>query len=146
MKVFGKWRADYNAAFISAFFSSVRLGIEGEVDFLVDTGASKTVILDMDAESLGVNYGKLTRYKYDMIGIGGSVETYSIKEAKLTFSTNEGKVLTERFEIFVLKHPKLNKKIERLPSLLGRDVLNKYCLMMNKPSGTVYFADEIIRQ
>ena len=50
-----------------------------EVEFLIDTGASKTIISDRDVVWLGIDYGKLTKSLPSM-GIGGSVQTYALME------------------------------------------------------------------
>ena len=76
MRIYGKWRADYDAAFVASLFSSTSLNIlEEEVDLLVDTGAVRTTIMDRDAKRLGIDYKKLRKYEHKMTGIGGSVDT-----------------------------------------------------------------------
>lgn len=143
MRIYGKWRADYDAAFVAALFSSASLGIlEEEVDFLIDTGAVRTTIMDRDAKRLGINYRKLRKYEQKMTGIGGSVDTYVIEDSTLTFFADKNERHKESIKIMVLKHVKLDGKIERLPSILGRDVIGKYHLIYSKPSGKVYLTDE----
>ncbi len=70
-----------------------------------------------------------------MSGIGGSVETYVIEDSILLFGENSIKI-----PVFVLRHPleTMNKgerikiKILRFPSILGRDVINKFRLIFDK--------------
>ena len=118
------------------------------MEFLIDTGASKTTILDSDATRLGIDYGKLQRFEAGTAGIGGVVDTFIIPDAGLLFRTKNGFYKEELKEIFVLKHVaeerESEERIRRLPSLLGRDVLNKYGLVLLKSDGLVVITDEFI--
>ncbi len=68
-----------------------------------------------------------------MSGIGGSVETYVIDDSVILFGEDSIKI-----PVFVLKHPleEMNReeriKILRFPSILGRDVINKFRLIFDK--------------
>ena len=116
--------------------------LEEEIDFLIDTGAIRTAILDRDAKRLGIDFNNLPKQKYKMTGIGGPVETYSIKDAMLAFSADKDKRHAETLEVLVLRHAEVNEKIERLPSLLGRDIIGKYHLIYSKPTRKIYLTDE----
>ena len=145
MRIYGKWRADYDAAFVASLFSSTSLNIlEEEVDLLVDTGAVRTTIMDRDAKRLGIDYKKLRKYEHKMTGIGGSVDTYVVDDSTLTFFTDKKERHKESIEIMVLKHAKLDEKVERLPSILGRDIIGKYHLIYSKLARKVYLTDEEI--
>jgi len=119
--------------FINAHLISEEMRIDEMIEFLVDTGASRTTLLDKDAIYLGINYGKLRKSEQDMSGIGGSVETYVIDDSVILFGGNSIKI-----PVFVLKHPleEMNReeriKILRFPSILGRDVINKFRLIFDK--------------
>lgn len=121
------------AGFINAYLVSEEIGINVPTELLVDTGASRTTLLDKDAMYFGINYGKLRRSDQDMSGIGGSVETYVIDDSVLHLGGYNIKT-----PVFVLKHPleKVNReeriKILRFPSILGRDVINKFKLVFDK--------------
>ena len=107
------------AGFINAHLISQEVGISEIIEFLVDTGASRTTLLDKDVIYLGIDYGKLRKSEQDMSGIGGSVETYVINDSVLLFGEYNIKT-----PVFVLKHPleEINKeeriKILRFPSIL----------------------------
>ncbi len=74
------------------------------------------------------------------------VETYIIRNIELVFITEDRKHYKERLDmIYVLKHKTLNDKILRLPSILGRDVLNKYKLVLHGQKGIVIITDEILQ-
>ena len=67
------------AGFINAHIISEEMDIDETIEFLVDTGASRTTLLDKDAIYMDIDYGRLKRYKRDFSGVGGSVETYIIR-------------------------------------------------------------------
>jgi len=128
---------------VVAIVESKALGVNETIEFLVDTGASRTTICDKDALRLGIDYSKLERLSEGMLGIGGLVETYIMKNVKLTFKRENGKSHVENMEkIYVLKHPIADERIMRIPSILGRDILNKYTLIYDKRHETAYITDE----
>ena len=121
------------AGFVNAHIVSEEMDIDETIELLVDTGATRTTLHDKDVIYLGIDYGKLRKSEQDMSGIGGSVETYIINDSVLLFGEYSIKT-----PIFVLKHPleEINKeeriKILRFPSILGRDVINRFRLMMQE--------------
>ena len=133
----------FEAAYLVAVLESKALGINGTVEFLVDTGASRTTICDKDAVRLGINFEKLEQLREGMLGIGGLVDAYLLKSVKLTFRREDGKTHVEHLDkIYVLKHAVLDERIMRIPSILGRDLLNKYAFVYDKRYETAYITDE----
>lgn len=122
-----------DTGFINAHLISEEMRIDEMIEFLVDTGASRTTLLDKDAIYLGINYGKLRKSEQDMSGIGGSVETYVVNDSVILFGENSVKT-----PVFVLKHSleEMSReeriKILRFPSILGRDIINKFRLIFDK--------------
>jgi len=106
------------AGFVNAHLISEKLCMGETIEFLVDTGASRTTLLDKDVICLGIKYDKLRRYEQDLSGIGGSVETYVIDDSLLLF----GETMDKEERI----------KILRFPSILGRDVINRFRLIFDK--------------
>ena len=133
------------AAYVPAFVSHENLSIAGWVSFLVDTGASRTTILDGDARELNLTYESLQSYQPGIIGVGGEVETYVIEHCTLTFSSDLGDYSEPMPVIYVLRHGRFDRRVERLPSLLGRDIINKYNLVYSRPSGSVFLTDQSVR-
>ena len=115
---------------------------EGMVWMLADTGASRTILLDRDVRSLRMEARSLEPSALAIIGIGGSVRSFSIPEVDLTWASDEGDV-TERLELSVAQHdldrlpPTEASRILRLPSVLGRDLLNRFRFTCHYRSGTV---------
>lgn len=133
----------FEAAYVAAVLESNTPSIRETLELLVDTGASRTTILDKDAIRLRLNLNKLEKLDEGMLGIGGTVDTYILKDVKLIFRREDKKSHTENLQrIYVLKHPNLNEKIMRIPSILGRDILNKHTLIYNKIHEKAYITDE----
>lgn len=125
-----------DAAFVNGHLISRTLKIDETVEFLIDTGASRTTLLDRDVIFLGIPYERVPKHEQQVSGIGGTVETHIITDASLTLkSGNYRKDFC--IPILVLKHPleKMNERekirILRLPSILGRDVINEFRLVLD---------------
>jgi len=132
MKIMGWF--EFGAAFVASTISFDN--IEAPITFLVDTGASKTIISDKDAIRLGVDYDKLEKLEEGLIGIGGEVETFLMRDVDLRFKS-ESDTHKERLDMMLLRHKKLDDKIKKIPSLLGRNILNKYSLTYNASENLV---------
>ncbi len=143
MEIRGFFRKEDNAAYVIATLLSKELNIHSPVRFLIDTGASRTIISDMDAIKLGIDHSLLRRFKAGTAGIGGVVDSYFIQNVKLIFKTQEGAHVEKMEEIFVLKHKIRDERIKRIPSLLGRDILNRYQLLLDRRSNKVIVTDTL---
>lgn len=111
---------------------------------LVDTGATKTTMLDSDARRLGIPYAKLSPLKQPLLGIGGTVETFVAKDVSIYFKAADSSEHKEDLEeLLVVKHSRLGENIMRIPSVLGRDVLNKYHVIYDKCNQLVSITDEL---
>lgn len=145
MRISGHW-GKFDAPYVTGILISEDFGIRQPVMFLLDTGASRTTILDNDAARLNVNYKKLRKSQQATVGIGGAVDTYVIPDARLMFMTEKGYFETEPDLIFVLKHAirdaVTGERIKNIPSILGRDILNKYKLILDRNNNTVLITDE----
>ena len=132
--------------FIEARLTSKSLQLDEKVSFLIDTGASRTALLDKDAIRLGIRHDKLTKSKSSLIGIGGTISCFVITDSILTFRSPKGEI-DIRLSISVAKHPlermdtHLKTQILRLPSLLGRDIINKYKLIFDFPMNSISLRD-----
>jgi len=103
MRILGEWgRRD--APFIEATLLCPALNLKKSLRFLIDTGASRTNILDTDAEILGLDYAKLQKLADGAVGIGGAVDTYILPDVRLILDSSQG-LHEERLEAaFVLRH------------------------------------------
>ncbi len=96
---------------------------------------------------LGIDYRRLRRLAEGTTGIGGVVDTYILPNIGLYFRTSEGRLHEERMpEIYVLRHvpsdAAAEERIRRLPSLLGRDFVNRYKLITDRENNLVFLTDE----
>lgn len=82
------------APFVLAFLRCEKFGIFAPLKLLIDTGASRTVIMDRDVIRLGLKYEQLERLEEKVVGVGGEVETYVLRRAGLLFEI-EGRSLKE---------------------------------------------------
>ena len=81
-----------------AVLSSKPLGIHETVEFLVDTGASRTTICDKDAVRLRIDFTKLEKLSEGMLGIGGAVNAYVLNDIELIFRREDEKDHVENLE------------------------------------------------
>ena len=114
------------------------------LSFLIDTGASATTILDPDLERLGIDWTSLAKAPRPLGGIGGTVETRLISDGRLLFKTGSGETVTEKLTIYAAKHDQARldrpskQLVMQLPCLLGRDILQRYKVVYDKPREQVY--------
>lgn len=143
MRIYGFFKkGPLEAAYVVSTVTLKDLNVAHRVEFLVDTGASRTIISDRDALRLGVDYKKLLRAGLSL-GIGGRVDTYASKNVDLVFLTADMEQYVERVEeLYFLKHRRVDEDILKIPSVLGRDILNKYLLIYDKRRERVVITDE----
>lgn len=146
MRLTGFFQSGDNAPHIAATILQDSLNIAGDVRFLVDSGASSTVLSDLDVRRLGIDYRNLERLPEGIIGVGGGVETFILPKARLFFLMPGGNHEQALDKIYVLRHQISNAaqraRIEKIPSLLGRDFLNRYTLVLKQAEDLVLITDE----
>ncbi|MEM4310926.1 MAG: hypothetical protein QXX95_00860 [Nitrososphaerales archaeon] len=93
--------------------------------------------MDRDRELLGIGINGLEKAPTRIGGIGGLVDTYIARDAKIILKTLEGEHV-EILDVLVLKHDfsRLSgeeiRRMLAIPSLLGRDVMRKFKLIYSK--------------
>jgi len=105
---------------------------EADVSFLADTGADRTLIMPSDFFRFGITLAQLTR-KTSMNGVGGQGDGF-LEEALVTFSEPGAGLHVYQMDL-VIAAP--NQAIMQCPSLLGRDIMNRWCLTVDGPRQTV---------
>ena len=108
-------------------------GIVGDVSFLVDTGADKTVLMPGDGLRLDVDYSRLAE-PVDLRGIGGEI-TGHVENAVLVFDDGE-RLCAFQAEIVVAEEDGVTVDV---PSLLGRDVIDRLRMTYDKSTDALEF-------
>ncbi|MHB1830068.1 MAG: retroviral-like aspartic protease family protein [Candidatus Micrarchaeaceae archaeon] len=125
------------------YVSLTELGIRQNIEFLIDTGAARTVIMEKDAEKLAIDFNSLSKSTIGLIGIGGAIETYDAKNASLHFAIKPGEDYAIKMDsIRIARVPKRAATTPSMPSMIGRDILNRYKLEYDKRHDSVFIADE----
>ena len=115
---------------------------QGLVWFLADTGASRTTLLDRDVRLLGIPIESMEPGMLPIVGIGGSVRSFLLREVECSLASDEGDVVLGQ-DLWVVQHdldqlpPEEVSRILRLPSVLGRDLINRFLFTCNYKSGIV---------
>ncbi|MEW6203138.1 MAG: hypothetical protein AB1546_14260 [bacterium] len=126
-------------------YFSVHLGsahFQGLVWFLADTGASRTTLLDRDVRQLGIPVEVMEPASLPIVGIGGSVRSFMIREVEITMPSGEGDVVLHQ-DLWVVQHdlgqlpPEEVARILRLPSIVGRDLINRFHFTCGYQAGIV---------
>lgn len=115
---------------------------QGLVWLLADTGASRTTLLDRDVRLLGIRAEILEPAGLPIVGIGGSVRSFLVRDVEVTFASDEGDVV-QRQDLWVVQHdlgqlpPEEVSRILRLPSVLGRDLIHQFRFSCDYRAGLV---------
>lgn len=138
IKGFYKEELGFARPYVLAKIIFPKFDISEHLEFLVDSGADSTMISERDAMRIGLDYTKLEKSKKDVGGIGGKAETY-VAEVIIKIQRD----FVERVKVLVIKHliPEDMKEEERkelvnlyrrIPSILGRDIIDNFGLFMHK--------------
>ena len=112
-----------------------RLGITGDVSFCVDTGADRTVLMPTDGQVMRIDYSQLEEDPHPSVGMGGV--TFNCIEPALVIFTEPGRFLYAYHIDLVIDPP--DPDIVDLPSLLGREILNRWRMTYDPPRNRLTF-------
>ena len=116
------WFSFTGRPFVRVLITIPRLGIQNEVEFLVDTGADYTCVNHRDAVNMGLFPEVLRESEMThATGIGGS-SRYFVEDARLEFLDTDDE--PPREYPVSLRIADLSDTPMPIPSLLGRDILN----------------------
>ncbi len=106
-----------------------------EIQFLVDTGSTSTMLLPRDSMRMGIDFDALPGRIRGSVGIGGNAELKRMP-ALMLFREPERGVYVYEIELAVARpHPSIGD----LPSLLGRDILNRWDMHYSAPTDSLTF-------
>ena len=115
---------------------------EGILWLMADTGASRTTLLDRDVRFLNISVKTLIPSELPVVGIGGSVRSFHVPEVEMTLASNEGDVTLQQ-DLWIVQHDlkqlpaEETSRILRLPSVLGRDIMNQFRFLYDYHTGIV---------
>jgi len=127
------------APYVQAALLLPRLGLEGLVNFMIDTGADNTTLSLVDVERMNLDYRRLKRDSLVPVeGIAGQQYFYR-EQAILMLRDENGDVYVFPIEVHIPKRGELSQtnRQRRLPFLLGRDVVNQCMVEMDSHDGVV---------
>lgn len=139
MKIRGyiDYRYPAPAPFIRALVLFRELRIEAALSLIIDTGASNTLILWKDILRLAVDPLRVIGEEREFVGIGGAIRSKQTR-AIVEFTAEHNEVVKEETQIFITSSPCPHPRLMLLPSILGRDILNKYGLIYKLRTNEVY--------
>ena len=114
------------------------LQISIDVEFLVDTGAEATTLLNDAITQLRVRPQRVRSLPQtaSVTGIGGDVPCYITRA--IVFLQDDSRSQPHTFDINISLVP--SRKTAKLPSLLGRDILNQLRCTFDHTDGEVILA------
>ena len=119
-----------------------RLEKRGNISFLFDTGADTSLMMPVDGRRIGVDYNDLGEME-ETLGVGGLSETF-VEPAYIAF-IGDGKLYGYQIELRICKP---SEALATVPSLLGRDIIDKWRVIYNNPemelSAEVVMAEAVV--
>ena len=97
-----------------------RLGKRGNVSFIFDTGADTSLLMPLDAQRMGIDYG-IFGNEVSTLGIGGVSKNFT-ESAYLAFVGDEA-LYGYEIELHICKPA---EELMTVPSLLGRDIIDRW--------------------
>ncbi len=127
----GRFGKTSGRPYIAARVLIPRLGLAGNVSFVFDTGADSSVLMPSDATNLGVDFSLLENPS-ESLGIGGFAASF-LEPARLVFADSNGSWLYGyEVELEILRS---TEYADYVPSLLGRDIIDRWRVTYDKPGG-----------
>ena len=104
--------------------------VVGEVTFLVDTGAASSVLMAGDVIDLGIDWNALPINPHTYIGAGGIARSRVVSAFMIFEEIGVGTYVYWIPELSVFE-PDEEFQRAQVPSLLGRDILNRWEMLYN---------------
>jgi len=124
------------APFVAAAILLHQLGTRARLPLLLDTGASNTMILWGDVERLGIDISKIEPER-EFSGLGGLIRAKPMAST-ISLRSEEASVVEEEAEVHIVTSVCPHPKLKLLPSILGRDIINRYALSYNYDAARTY--------
>ena len=111
-----------------------------KIAFLIDTGSPVSIISEIDLRKLSYRKEDLKPFENAMLGVGGgTAEPYIIENVSLAFP-GEGKLYRLKIKhLLTMIYTQMDIQMKKqIPSIIGRDILLKHKLMLDKKHNEVY--------
>jgi hypothetical protein len=134
----------YGAPWVSAKLRRPDTDKVLDVQFLIDTGAYRSMVGTAEIYALGVSIHELRKSVGTAVGFGGRTQFYFLQNVELTFETDQGphrEVLSKMLTTFG-PYTGQHRKRAHVSSVLGRDILDRYAVIVDKRAGIVLLTDE----
>ncbi len=134
--------------FVEGYLTLPRFGIARNIVFLVDTGAYATCIHPRDGTPAAVPFERLEN-PVTSNGVGGPA-TYFSERAVLEFVDGEAREIRSCEVDVLIAKPAADPmhSINRLPSLLDRDIIDRWRMVYDRAEGVLEFtvksADDVL--
>lgn len=105
-----------------------------KISFCVDTGADKSLLLPDDGMLMGLDYSRLTGDN-ETVGLGGISHNF-VESALITFAEAGRYLYIYETELDIAAPV---PELMGVPSVLGRDILNRWRMNYNPTKGRLTF-------
>ena len=113
------------------------ISLRAEIPFLVDTGDDRTTLFPFDSYRMGIDFSKLPGdTREGATGVGGRARSKTLP-ALVAFDDPGRNVYVYDIDLTIMEP---NEEIEGIPSLLGRDVLNRWIMRYAYPTRRLTFS------
>ena len=124
---------------VAGYLTLPRLGIARNITFLVDTGAHATCIHPRDGMAAAIPFDQLEN-PVTSHGVGGPA-TYFRERAVLEFVDGDAREIRSHGVDVLIAKPAAEPlhTMNRLPSLLGRDIIDRWRMVYDRTDGVLEF-------
>lgn len=127
------------APYVQAALYLPRLQLHGLISFMIDTGADNTTLSLIDVERINLKYHRLKRNS--LVGVAGVAgeQTFYQEQGVLMFRDEDSKTYLFEISIHIPRRGRAGRAEQqrRLPSVLGRDVIDQCSILVNFHEGVV---------
>ena len=129
----GRYGDTSGRPYLQGHLSMPRLQLWANISFIVDSGADFTTLAPADGLRINLDYSQLQPGQIAS-GIGGKSQMFR-ENATLAFRDTDGQLHTYEIVLGILEP---RKDIMSLPSLLGRDLLNRWRTELHPAAETLH--------
>ncbi len=124
---------------VECYLTLPRFGITRHMTFLVDTGAYATCIHPRDGRPARIPFGQLES-SVTSDGVGGAAKYFREKAVLEFVDAEEMEIRTHKVEVLIAKpDSNPNHSVNRLHSLLGRDVIDRWRMLYDRTDNLLEF-------